>query len=497
MSSGASPTGTVTFLFTDIEGSTQLWDTLPVAMASALEHHDFILNRAIADGRGTVFATGGDGFCVAFHSARQAVDAAISAQRELASHTWPVGCAIRVRMGLHSGEAVERAGDYFGPSVNLAARVMSAAHGGQIVCTDIVAELAAGTATTQPLGEHQLKGVSTAIRINQVIASCLQTAFGALRTLESVPTNLPSELVPPVGRAETISEIVDLAGRGRLITLTGVGGVGKTTVALSVGRQLLDGAKQGVWLVELAAVAEPPHVLEAVAAALRFTPPSGVPLQTSLAEFLERRDLVLVLDNCEHLLDAVAEVAHSLLSSCPSLRMLATSREAIRIPAEQVVAILPLRVPDGDSPAAVMASSAGELFCVRAQAAGAAWRLDQEHAPAVGRLCRRLDGIPLALELAASRSAQLSIPNIVTRLEQRLDLLARPRRSGDARHQTLVAALEWSYELLEDAEQRLLRQLSTFADGFDIGAASLRSPNRSTLTSGPRWTRSARWLRSP
>jgi predicted ATPase/class 3 adenylate cyclase len=464
---GQRPTGTVSFLFTDIEGSTQLWDTEPEAMARALEEHDAIVSQAILDAGGVVFATGGDGFCVAFDAAGKAIAAAVDAQRQLLAHSWPADCVLRVRMGIHTGEAVERAGDYFGPAVNLAARVMSAAHGGQIVCTDVVADLTSGALAALSLGEHELRGVAAAIRIHQVVADGLPADFGPLRTLESVRTNLPYELTAPLGRQELVAEVAELAKTGRLVTLTGVGGVGKTTVAFAAGRQLLDEAKQGVWLVELAAVTRPELIPEAVAAALRFSPPGGMPLRDALVAYLQGRELVLLMDNCEQIVDAMAETVRWLLAACASVRVLATSREALRVPGEHVVAVPPLDVPAQDSATDVLAAAAGELFLSRAVEAGAIWRLDERNAPAVAQLCRRLDGVPLALELAAARSAQLSVESIASRLGAHLDVLSG-RRSGEARHRSLVAALEWSYELLAPGEQNLLRQLAVFVDGFDV-----------------------------
>ena len=307
------PTGTVSFLVTDIEGSTQLWDTLPDAMAGALEEHDTIVKQAISAAGGVVFSTGGDGFCAAFPAAGSAVTAAVDAQRGLLAHPWPADCVLRVRVGIHTGEAVERGGDYFGPAVNLAARIMSAAHGGQILCSDIVAELAAGAVATRSLGEHELRGVAAAIRIHQVLGDGLPADFGPLRTLESVRTNLPYELTTPVGRQDLIAEVAEACEEESPVTLTGVGGVGKTTVALAAGRQLLEAAKQGVWLVELAAVTRPELVLETVATALRFSPPGGLPLRDALVAYLQGRELVLLLDNCEQIIDAVAEAVRWLV----------------------------------------------------------------------------------------------------------------------------------------------------------------------------------------
>ncbi len=270
-------------------------------------------------------------------------------------------------MGIHTGEAVERAGDYFGPAVNLAARVMSAAHGGQILCTDIVTELLAGAVTMVPLGEHELRGIAAAVRIHQVTGEGLDGDFGPLRTLESVRTNLPYQITAPVGRDDLIAQVVDLATNGRLVTLTGVGGVGKTTAALAAGRRLLAGAKQGVWLVELAAVNRPELILDAIAAPLRFTPPGGVPLRDALGEYLAERELVFVLDNCEQIVDGVADVARWLLPACGSVRILATSREALSVPGEQVVKVPPLEVPRQDSSTEVLAAAAGELFVARSR----------------------------------------------------------------------------------------------------------------------------------
>ena len=468
MAPGTRPTGTVTFLFTDIEGSTHLWDTVPEAMAQALERHDAILKRSISDHEGSVFATGGDGFCVAFPSAGQAVAAASDAQRALTTHSWASNCVLRVRMGIHAGEAVERGGDYFGPSVNLAARVMSAAHGGQIVCTDVVTALTRDAHSAVPLGEHELRGVTARIGLHQLTAHGLPTEFGPLRTVDVARTNLPYELAPAVGRGELITQVCQAISSSRLVTLTGVGGVGKTTVGINVGRRLTETTRQGVWLIELAAVSDPNQTLNCVAGALRFSPPGGTPLREALAEYLTGRDLILILDNCEQIIEGAAESVRWLLQTCPTVRILATSREALGLSAERVVVVPPLDVPDRDEEVDVITSPAGELFLARASDAGAKWKLDQQNAADIARLCRSLDGIPLALELAAARTAQLSVEAVASRLGARLDVLSRGRRTGEARHQSLVAALEWSYELLALGEQALLRRLAVFFNGFDV-----------------------------
>ncbi|HEX4427698.1 MAG TPA: adenylate/guanylate cyclase domain-containing protein [Frankiaceae bacterium] len=460
----------MSFLFTDIEGSTALWDTAPAVMAVALERHDAILRGVISSNGGVVFATGGDGFCVAFDSAAAAVGAAVDAQRQLSSARWPSDCEPLVRMGIHTGEAVERAGDYFGPAVNLCARLMGAAHGGQVLCTDIVAALTKGAVPTIALGEHRLRGITAAVVVHQVVGTDLPAEFGQLKTLDIARTNLPHRAADVVGRSQLVAEVAATLSEARLVTLTGVGGVGKTTVALAAGRELADVAPDGVWLCELAAVADAGQVLDAVATGLTFTPPNGTNLREALAQYLEGRDLVVIVDNCEHVVDGAAEVVGWLLNSFSSVRVLATSREALAVAGERVIAVAPLALPRSGAAEDVTASAAGALFVARASDATAGWRLDERNAPAVAQICQSLDGIPLAVELAAACSAVLDVTDIASRLDARFDLLGRPRRSGQPRHQTLRAALEWSYDLLEPGDQLLLRQLSVFVDSFDIDA---------------------------
>jgi predicted ATPase/class 3 adenylate cyclase len=464
------PTGNVSFLFTDIEESTQKWETMPSLMAGALEVHDRIMREAIAARDGFVFATGGDGFCLAFNSARDAVDAATQAQRELGRHTWPQNCELKVRMGIHAGRAVERAGDYFGPAVNLAARIMAAGHGGQLLCSASVAQLVSDRTATRSLGDHQLRGIATPVEICQVIADGLRQDFEPLRTVNIARTNLAYAAAPPIGREELAQTVVDALSVARLVTLTGVGGVGKTTLAVSIGRRILPAYADGVWLCELAATTESRQIFEAMAAALRFTPPSGVAVQDALATYLASRSLVMILDNCEHLVDAAANAAAWLMRTCPEVRILSTSRETLRIDGERVLAVPPLDVPAGDRPSDVTESPAGRLFVTRSTDANPLWRLDENNAAAVASICRNLDGIPLAVELAAARSRTLDANDIALRLGARFDLLAQTRRGADERHQTLRSTLEWSYELLEDDEQWLFRRLAVFVDGFDLDA---------------------------
>jgi predicted ATPase/class 3 adenylate cyclase len=472
------PTGTVTFLFTDIEGSTRLWQGQPAAMAAALARHDAILRAAVAAHRGHVIKTTGDGLHAVFVAAPAALAATIDAQRALRAETWPAPVAIRVRMGLHTGSAEERDGDYFGTAVNRAARLMAAGHGGQILLSQATADLArdalpAGAGLVD-LGAHRLRDLPQPEPIFQLRHPHLPATFPPLKALGARAPNLPLQVTSFVGREREIGEVRQRLATTRLLTLTGSGGCGKTRLALQVAADLLDAYPDGVWLVELAPLAEPALVPDAVAAALGVREAPGEAIQATLLAFLRTRRLLLLLDNCEHLIDACAHLATALLRTCPEVRILATSRQALGIAGEVGWRVPSLAVPpvEQQTDLAVLAQSeAIRLFVERAGAVQPAFALAAHNAPSAAQICRRLDGIPLAIELAAARMRVLTPEQIAARLDDQFRLLTGGSRTALPRQQTLRATIDWSHDLLTEPERHLFRRLAVFAGGFGLEAA--------------------------
>jgi predicted ATPase/class 3 adenylate cyclase len=447
VSAGGPPSGVVTFLFTDIEGSTRRWESDADVMRVALPAHDKVLRTAIEAHDGYLFSHTGDGVVAAFVSPISAVNAAIDAQREL---------QLPVRMGIATGEAELRDGDYFGTVLNRAARVMAAGHGGQVLVADSTAVLVGGVDLVN-LGSRRLRDIPNPITLYQLMAPGLMTDFPPLRTLDSTPGNLRAAATSLVGRESEIADIEAALRLRRLVTLTGVGGVGKTRLAVEVASQLSDEYPDGVWLFELAAVNDPTAVPDAVAAILGITQQPGQTMTESVAATLEGRVRLLVFDNCEHVLDATADLAEAILAVSATATILATSREGLALAHEQV---WPVRALDIDV--------AVDLFTERAHHVAPALPLD--NADAIAEICRRLDGIPLAIELAASRMSSMAVDEIRDRLDQRFKLLVGSRRAL-GRHQTLRHAVAWSFDLLENAEKRLLQRCSVFAGGFDLAGA--------------------------
>jgi predicted ATPase len=460
-------------LFTDIERSTQLWESVPDAMRSALERHDALVRAAIDAHGGYVFSTGGDGFAVAFGRAGDALDAAIAMQRSLADEQWPDGVRVRVRAGVHSGEASERDGDYFGPALNHAARLMATAHGGQVVCTGAVAELIADRFELRDLGVHRLRDLESVTHVWQVIVPGEDRTFPPLRSLDAFRSNLPHDLSVFVGRADDVAAVIEALGQARLVSVIGVGGVGKTRLALRVGSELLPQFADGVWFCELAPVRDSDEIAEAVAAATGVSPSQGVSVAEGLRRFFEHKQLLLILDNCEHLTGGVARFIGETCVAAEKLSVLVTSREALAVRGERVCPLPSLGLPIGDEADAIDASDAGALFVARARDARGDFAVTSENAAAVRELLARLDGIPLAIELAAARTAMMSPAEILGRLDQRFRLLTGGSRTALERHQTLRAAIDWSYELLDADERALLDRLSVFVGGFDLAAAAM------------------------
>ena len=447
------PSGTVTFLLTDIEASTRRWESAPDVMRAALAEHDHVLGSAVAAHGGWLFKHTGDGICAAFSSAPEAVAAAIDAQRVL---------GLPVRMGVGTGTAELRGNDYFGPAMNRSARVMAAGHGGQILVAASTAAVVEGVELID-LGEHRLRDLSGTHRLFQVRAPGLRAEFPRLRTMDAAPGNLPLQVTSFVGRDQEVEELVSVVRTNRLVTLTGVGGVGKTRLALQVAGEVLPEFGDGVWLVELAPVGDRAVVADAVATALGITPRPGLSMVDCVADAVVGRDLLVVLDNCEHVLDAVAALVEAVLARSSSVKVLATSREGLRLGGEHVWAVHPLGVGNGSD------SAAAALFIERAGAASASFTLAADDLAVVTEICERLDGIALAIELAAARTVSMTLVDIRDRLGDRFRLLGGGR--GAARHQTLLDAVDWSYELLNDRERTVFSRCSVFAGGFELDAA--------------------------
>jgi predicted ATPase/class 3 adenylate cyclase len=474
-----APVGTVSLLFTDIEGSTRLLQTLGERYAEALADHHRLLKGAFQDEGGVEQGTAGDGLYFTFPTARGALLAAIAAQRSLAGHAWPEGSNLRVRMGIHTGEPNVSATGLVGLDVHRAARIGAVGHGGQILVSktthDLVAGDLPGRVAFVDLGEHRLKDMPGPERLYQVVADGLASTFPDLRTLEATHGNLPRQLTTFVGRETEVAMARRLLGSSPLLTLTGPGGVGKTRLALRLASEVADAYGDGVWLVELGPLTEASLVPIAVATVLGVTEQPGRPLAVSIIDHLRSRRLLLVLDNCEHLLSACADLAHAILVACPDVRLLATSQEPMAIAGEAVLPVPCLTVPanevGADAIDSLLACDAVLLFLERARSVAPDFELSARNSAAVMQISRRLDGIPLAIELAAARLRALSVEQIAARLDDRFRLLTGGSRVAIPRHQTLRAAVDWSYELLTEAEATLLRRLSVFAGGASLEAA--------------------------
>ncbi len=471
------PSGTVTFLFTDVEGSTRLWEEHSEAMQGALARHDQILREAIEGNDGHVVKTTGDGFHAAFATAADAVLAAVSGQLALAREPWGAPGPLLVRIGVHTGPAQRRDGDYYGPAVNRAARLMSAAHGGQIVVSRATEELARDRvgpdATLLDLGEHRLRDVAQPERIFQVEHPGLRPIFPALNSLDAVRGNLPTQLSSFVGRAPEQAAIIDLLDEARMVSITGVGGVGKTRLALQVALVMQPAVPDGAWFCELAAAPDEAALEQVVARAVEASPRPGLSLLRSIIEFLRGRRALIVFDNCEHLIDEAGRLAESILRECPGVRILVTSREGLGVAGERVWPLRSLSIPEsGAAPDVTLQSAAVQLFVDRARAVRSGFVLDAGNTVAVADVCRRLDGIPLAIELAAARVVAMNPGEISALLDERFRLLTGGRRSGVERHQTLRAAVDWSYSLLSTTERTVFDRLGVFAGPFDLVAAT-------------------------
>jgi predicted ATPase/class 3 adenylate cyclase len=472
------PSAVTTFLCTGIEGNTQLHAEAPDRMRAALAAHDELVRTSVATHGGVVSTTTGDGIRATFADPLDAVRAGLELQRMLANPAATADIPLRVRCGLHLGEAGRRVNDYFGTTVNRTQRIMEAAHGGQVLLSQAAALLVAGRlpaeAELADLGSVRLRDLGSPERLYQLAHPSLRRTFPPLHSLETRPNNLPQQLTSFVGRESELAEVERRLYKNRLVTVAGVGGLGKTRISLQAGADLLEDFPDGVWFVELAPLADARLVPQAVASVLGIKEDAGHAVVEALLKHIENRQLLLILDNCEHLALAVAELAKELLQASPQTKILASSRELLQIAGEKKYSLPPLPVPAEGETAIVSTltqSPAVQLFVDRAVAAQPSFRVTAENAPAVAEICRRLDGIPLALELAAARARSLTMETMAARLSDRFRLLTQGDRTALPRQQTLRACIDWSYDLLSETERSLLRRLAVFAGGFVLVAA--------------------------
>ena len=470
--------GTVAFLFADIEGSTALWEQDGARMSQALAAHDALTRTAVEDHHGRVVKMTGDGFLATFDDSLDALAATVGLQQVLADPAATNGVPLRVRCGLHAGMAERRDNDYFGTPVNRAARIMGAAHGGQVLLSqaifDRVHESLPNAVSLRDLGKVRLKDLATPEHVYQLVHPDLRQSFPALRSLEATPNNLPQQPTSFIGRDKELEEVKQLLAKSRLLTLTGSGGCGKTRLSLQGAADALEQFPDGVWLAELAPLSDSGLVPQTVAATLGLKEEPGQPITRTLTEYLKDKKLLLLLDNCEHLLDATAKVADTLLRRCPGVRILATSREALGIAGEQSYRVPSLSLPDpktAQTPESIAQFEAVQLFIDRAVLARADFRVTAQNAEMLSSVCSRLDGIPLALELAAARVRSLSLEAIDRNLHERFRLLTGGSRTALPRQQTLRSLIDWSYDLLNDQAKLLLQRLSVFAGGWRLEAA--------------------------
>ncbi len=486
------PTGNVTFLFTDIEGSTRLAQEFPESLHTALEKHHAIVQNAIESNNGFAFEIVGDSFCCAFENTEDAVKAAVQIQINLSSEMCQLSgqerknCAIRVRIGIHSGNAEWNGKTYMG-YITLArtARVMSAAYGEQILISKDAYELCCpkpgsrkeeteSNISFRDLGERRLKDVIEPIRLFQVVSKELREEFPPLMTLDARPNNLPVQLSGFIGRADEIKHAKELLKDNRLLTLTGTGGLGKTRFSLQVAADLIDDFANGVWFVDLAAVSDPVFLPITILNDLGLKEEQKKTPEETLGEHLKDKEILIILDNCEQIIESCAKLTENLLLTCPKLKVIATSREALNCKGEQTYRIPPLTVPDpnhNNTPEQLTQYESVRLFIERALAVNPKFRVTNENAPALAEVCSRLDGIPLAVELAATRTKILSVEKIYERLDDRFKLLTGGKRTALPRQQTLRALIDWSYDLLSEDEKILWSRLSVFSGGWTLESA--------------------------
>ncbi len=463
----------IAFFASDIEGSTRLWEGQPGAMSAALHRHDGLMRTVIEAQGGRVFKTVGDGFFACFPVGGAAAKAAFMAQQALAAETWPTDRPIHVRMALHTGPAEERDGDFFGPSLNRLARLLAIGHGGQILLSESAAalardELPAGS-SLRDMGRHRLKDLDQAEAVSMLTHPALGAEFPALKSLDNLPNNLPRQLTSFVGRDRERRAVAELLRDEALVTLVGAGGTGKTRLALQVAAEALEEFPDGVWLIELAALTDPALVPQAVASVMGIREDAH-PAQ-ALLNALRDRSTLLILDNCEHLLDACADLVAKALQAAPRLKILVTSREALNLPGEAIFRVPTLSVGAATTAAAALAHDAVRLLVDRVRLVDSRFELTDRLAPVAAAICTRLDGIPLAIELAASRAKALSLEGIAGRLDDRFRLLTAGSRTVLPRQQTLRATIDWSHDMLDGTDRTLLRRAAVFSGGWTLEAA--------------------------
>lgn len=476
--SASLPTGTVTFLFTDIEGSTRRWEAHHDQMADAVARHEKVMRAAIAQQGGIVFKTIGDAFCVAFDQAQKAAASAVDAQRSLAAEDFSYVGGLRVRMAIHTGTAQEREADYFGPAVNRVARLLAIGHGGQVLVSGTAADLLQGSLPPQTslrdLGEHQLRDLALPEQVYQLVAPGFVEIFPPLQSLGALPNNLPRQATPFVGRDQELADIKALLGKAQIVTLVGTGGIGKTRTALQVGADLLDGSGDGVWLVDLAQMPGGDYVGPAIAQIFSLPTSSERDPMDDVLAHLKNKCLLLILDNCEHVVAAATRVAAAIINACPGVTILATSREGLNVHGEQAYRMPSLSVPAANetlSAEEALRYGAVALFVARASALDAQFSLTDDKAQVVADICRRLDGIALAIELAAARVTILNLKQLSQRLDERFRLLTGGDRTALPRQQTMRAAIDWSYDLLSEEERTIFSRLAIFQGGWTLEAA--------------------------
>lgn len=472
--------GTISLVFTDIDGSTRLLAQLGDAYAMLLDDHHRLVGTAMEAQGGERVDAAGDGLFFSFPTAKGALVACIEAQRAVSEHDWPQAAEVKVRMGLHTGEPLSATTGYVGIDVHRAARISSAAHGGQILVSGTAHSLIGPTlpdgVSMRDLGDHRLKDLVTPERLYQAMAPGLTADFPPVRSLETLPNNLPRQLSSFVGRVQEIADAEERLSHTSILTLTGPGGVGKTRLALEVGAHLVDAYDDGVWFIELGALSDGALISATIASELKLKPTPDGPMSTLVQELAKRR-MLLILDNCEHLLDPLVETVGELMRHCPDLRVLATSREGLGMAGEALMPVPSMSVPAPSEPGDAQAlerlteCDAARLFLERARAVNPSFALTNENAASVTQICRRLDGIPLAVELAAARVRSLPPQQIAARLDDRFRLLTGGSRTALPRHRTLRAAFDWSFDLLPAAEQVLLCRLSVFGGSLSLEAA--------------------------
>ena len=468
------PAGLITFLFTDVEGSTRLNRTLGYgAYEELLAAHHAIIRAAVGGQGGVEVRTEGDGFFCVFADASAALAACLAAQLAVRAHPWPAAAEVRVRMGVHTGEAEPGGDDYIALAVNQAARVVAAAHGGQVLVSDatrlLVGERLPAEASLQPLGRYRLKDFSEPVLLHQLLHRGLPSDFPALRTLPAAAHNVPAQATLFVGRQTALAELAKLVTSRRLVSVLGAGGVGKTRLATELVPMVVSSFADGVWLIELARLGRGDDVASEVAATLGVRAEAERDAVDTVADALADKRLLLILDNCEHVLDSTSRLVERMIARCPEVSVLTTTREPLGVRGEQRFPLAPLTVPAGVN-ADPEASEAVALFVDRARAVLPAFDLTQDR-DAVVEICGRLDGLPLAIELAAARAAAIPLVHIAARLDHRFTVLKQSYRGALPHHETLRGSIAWSHDLLDPEEQALVRRLAVFTGEFDLEAA--------------------------